>query len=111
MEKDRKALLKAKIDKLKQEKTKEQAGTPPVEPKAAPEKQLKPKKDKRKDNTDEDREEIVRGIEKDTTEPTNKSEFEKEVLMRPNDTELWVKYITFVYENQVKPIYQGLGRS
>ena len=56
---------------------------------------------------DEDKDILIRGVEINDGEPTTKLEFEKKVLVRPDDCELWVKYITFTYESEVTNIYRG----
>ena len=50
---------------------------------------------------------IVETVAHKTSEPTSKIDFEKRVLVRPNDTELWIKYITFIYETEVEFVLIG----
>lgn len=47
---------------------------------------------------DFDKDELIRNVETSMGDPTSKTEFEKQILMRPNEVELWIKYITFSFE-------------
>ena len=49
---------------------------------------------------DFDKDELIRNVETSMGDPTSKIEFEKQILMRPNEVELWIKYITFSFETE-----------
>lgn len=47
-----------------------------------------------------DKNELIRNVENAVEGLSNKMDFEKEILMQPNDVELWIKYITFTFETE-----------
>lgn len=65
-------------------------------------------KTKAKDNPNSDRR--LEKLEKFKNEKMEQTEiqlktnqdFEKEILRKPNDSEIWIQYISFVYEKEVK---------
>lgn len=50
---------------------------------------------------EDDREAIVRSIDDIGSQPQSRHDFDKQTLMSPNDVELWIRYVTFVYESEV----------
>jgi hypothetical protein len=47
-----------------------------------------------------DRNELIRTVETSLSDPSSRMAFEKQILMQPNDVELWIQYITYVFESE-----------
>lgn len=60
----------------------------------------KPKRFEMMDDKIEEMERIrVQKMENDTSLPTNTEEFEKALLKGPNNIEMWIQYMSWVFEN------------